>query len=99
MYTRNVVVRELDGSFRTGNWNERRWIEDHRRYLKFPAITPFPRPDESQPDHVPEHARVPDNYQEELSYVARGSYVDTALKELADSKQRNFWDRITVRYD
>jgi len=99
LYTRPIIVRELDGSLRTANWQERRYIEDTRRYLKFPTINPFPRPDESQPDHVPPHARVPDEYQEDLSYVERGEYMDAALREYNDAKTRKFWDRISVRYD
>ena len=62
MYNRKIVVRERDGSHRTGNWQERRYVEDYRRYLKWPVRVPFVRPDETQPDLVPKHARIPEDY-------------------------------------
>ncbi|XP_049852447.1 uncharacterized protein LOC126331452 [Schistocerca gregaria] len=62
MYNRRIVVRERDGSYRTGNWQERRYVEDYRRYIKWPVRVPFVRPDETQPDRVPREARIPEGY-------------------------------------
>lgn len=66
LYTRHIVVREKDGSFRTGNWQERRYAEDYRRFIKWPLKVPHVRPDESEPDHVPSYARVPEGYKVEF---------------------------------
>lgn len=62
LYNRTIVVREMDGSLRTGNWQDRRYVEDYRRFLKWPFKKPFIRPDESQVDHVPEEARLPQHF-------------------------------------
>lgn len=67
LYNRHIVVRETDGSYRTGNWQERRYAEDYRRYIKWPMKVPFVRPDESEPDHVPSYARVPEGFKVEFS--------------------------------
>lgn len=66
MYNRQIVVRETDGTLRTGNWQERRFAEDYRRYIKWPMKVPHVRPDESEPDHVPSYARVPDGFKVEF---------------------------------
>jgi hypothetical protein len=66
LYNRHIVVRETDGSLRTGNWQERRYVEDYRRFIKYPMKVPHVRPDESEPDHVPTYARVPDGYKVEF---------------------------------
>ena len=62
LYSRHIVVREKDGSFRTGNWQERRYTEDYRRFIKYPMKVPHVRADESEPDHVPTYARVPEGF-------------------------------------
>lgn len=62
LYTRHIAVREKDGSFRTGNWQERRFAEDYRRFVKYPMKVPHVRPDESEPDNVPSYARVPEGF-------------------------------------
>lgn len=66
MYNRHIVIRETDGSFRTGNWQDRRFAEDYRRYIKWPMKVPHVRPDENEPDHVPNYARVPEGYKVEF---------------------------------
>lgn len=66
LYNRAIVVRETDGSFRTGNWQERRYAEDYRRFIKWPMKVPFVRPDESEPDNVPSYARVPEGFKVEF---------------------------------
>lgn len=62
LYDRLIVIRETDGSFRTGNWQDRRYVEDYRRFIKWPFKTPFIRPDDTQEDHVPLEAKLPEDY-------------------------------------
>jgi hypothetical protein len=66
IYNRHIVIRETDGSYRTGNWQERRFAEDYRRFVKWPLKTPFVRPDENEPDNVPAYARVPEGFKVEF---------------------------------
>lgn len=62
LYDRLIVVRETDGSYRTGNWQDRRYVEDYRRFIKWPFKTPFIRPDDNEEDNVPIEAKLPDDF-------------------------------------
>jgi hypothetical protein len=62
LYNRPIVVRDRDGRWRTGNWEERRWAEDFRRYIKYPYPIPFIKPDESQPDRMHPDHRPPEDF-------------------------------------
>lgn len=91
LYDRRIVVREEDGTFRTGNWQERRWVDDYRRFLKYPVINPVPLPDETQRDHVPEHARVD----------AADTNLLPGLLEQAENilmaRRQKYWDSVMTR--
>jgi hypothetical protein len=80
LYDRMLVVRDLDGKWRTGTWEERRKVHDFRRHLKFPYTIPFPWPDETQIDGIPVHAKAPSSFQvryegdDDLSYNTVKNY-------------------------
>jgi hypothetical protein len=62
LYNRPIVVRECDGRWRTGNWEERRWAEDFRKTIRYPYPIPFIKPDETQRDRTHPDHRPPENY-------------------------------------
>lgn len=63
LYDRAIIIREKDGTWRTGNWEERRRVHDLRRMLKYPYHIPFPWPDEKQPDGIPISAKPPSSFE------------------------------------
>jgi len=91
LYDRKIVVRDEDGSLRTANWQERRWVEDYRRFLKYPVISPVPTPDETQRDHVPSTARV--DAGEALSIPRLLEEAENVLQ----NRREKYWNNVMTR--
>jgi hypothetical protein len=100
MYDRLILVREEDGSFRTCNWQERRYINDYRRLLKYPTIRPFAVPDEDELDNVPPSVRVDfrdlDNMEEAMKEATENQ---KEMRAKADKFNRTLLDDHTMKFD
>jgi hypothetical protein len=100
MYDRLVLIREEDGSLRTGNWQERRYIADYRRFLKYPIIRAFAEPDETQADNVPPEARV--NFEDLANLnvaLDEAARKQTVARERSDKQNRTILDEHSVKRD
>lgn len=91
MYNRRIVVREEDGSMRTGNWQERRWAEDYRRFLKYPVVSPVPTPDETQRDDVPAHARA------DAAEIDSLERILEEAENILQARRQKYWSEIMTR--
>jgi len=60
LYTRNILVKELDGSWRTGNWEERQFSHNYRTHLPMNIPPHYSYPDEDQPDNFHPDERAAD---------------------------------------
>jgi hypothetical protein len=91
LYDRQIVVREKNGTWRTGNWDERRRVHDLRRYLKYPYHIPFAWPDEKQPDGIAISAKPPPSFEvryegEDDSFFLPKTYNWSKLRDESETR-------------
>jgi hypothetical protein len=91
LYNRRIVVREEDGAMRTANWQERRWVEDYRRFLKYPVISPVPTPDETQRDDVPASVRV------DAGDVMSIPRLLEEAENILQARREKYWNNVMTR--
>jgi len=69
MYNRPILVRDHNNEYRTANYEERRKVNDSRRYIKKPAmIIPYFWPNENEMDYVRVIHRSPKGFQVQYDY-------------------------------
>jgi hypothetical protein len=105
LYTRKVLVRETDGSWRTGDWDERRFTHEARRYARWRMRVPTHIPDENSDDFWHPDERPPENYKPTLHEIPEEEHdskiIASELKELGIRKKDHYKSiqNFKIRYD
>jgi len=62
LYDRPIIIRDHDNTWRTATWQERRFVENSRRQIKYPFHHRFEPEYDHQPDWVSIKNKAPDTF-------------------------------------